>query len=461
LAEGRRDDILPGVIVNTRPGRQSVAPSILLRSIAAVFVFSIICSIATGESLHAPADQLARWQDAKFGLFIHFGPWSQTESGMIWALATTKDAQQRQQYFELYRTFNPTLFDADLWAKAARQSGAKYVVFTTKHHDGFCNFNSALTDYKITAPACPYSSTVHPDLTAEFVRAVRAQNLLTGLYYSHIDWHYPTGNWHRDTHIDESFIHDHADQWRNFADYEQGQVRELLTRYGAVDLFWFDVSWPRDAAKDTQQMLTMMRTLQPQMVINDRGTGDFADYVTPEQGIPNPIPAGPWETCFTISEGNGFWYKGPNAKYKSTPTLVRLLADVVSKGGNLLLNVGPKPDGSWPAEESERLAEMGRWLDRNGDAIYGCSRSPLAKDPEWGRVTQKGSKLFAIVFESKTPLLHLATDRSVTAAYLLDGGENVAFEKSADGTGSDLHYTMPASTTLPVVIVLDTASRQS
>jgi alpha-L-fucosidase len=462
LAEGRRDDILPGVIVNTRRRGPSVAPSILRRRPIAFLFAAVLSSVAAGQALHAPTDKLKQWQDTKFGLFIHFGPWSQTESGMIWPLATTKDVKQRQQYFELYRTFNPVNFDADAWAKAARASGAKYVVFTTKHHDGFCNFDSALTDYKITSPNCPYSASAQADLTADFVKATRAQNLLVGLYYSHIDWHYPTGNWHRDTHIDESFVHDHPTQWRNFAAYEQGQVRELVTKYGPLDLFWFDVSWPHDGDDDAKQMLTMMRSLQPNMLINDRGTGEFADFVTPEQGIPNPIPPGPWETCFTISEGNGFWYKGPSAKYKSAATLIRTLADIVSKGGNLLLNVGPKPDGSWPAEESERLQQIGSWLSVNGEAIYGCTRSGLATDPSWGRITQKGSRLYAIIFDPTTPMIDVPTERLIVAAHRLDGGESITFLKTADGVSVPrLGATQTQARGLPVVIVFDTAPAHS
>jgi len=458
LAEGRRDDILPGVIVNTPRRGQSVAPSISLHRAIAFLFAAVLCSVAAGQMFHAPADKLKQWEDAKFGLFIHFGPWSQTESGMIWPLATTKDIQQRQQYFELYRTFNPTKFDADQWAKAAKQSGAKYVVFTTKHHDGFCNFDSALTDFKITSPNCPYSASAHPDLTGEFVRAVRAQKLLIGFYYSHIDWHYPTGNWHRDTKIDETFIAAHPQQWHDFANYEQGQILELISKYGQLDLFWFDVSWPRDGVDDARQMLTMMRSWQPRMLINDRGTGEFADFVTPEQGIPSPIPDGPWETCLTISEGNGFWYKGPNAKYKSTETLVKLLADIVSKGGNLLLNVGPRPDGTWPQEESERLADIGRWLDRNGAAIYGCNRSPLKQVPDWGRVTQNGSRLYAIVFDRSRNSIVVPTPLRVTSARYLDGGAAVSIKQSAATRDVEVNLTAKPDTTLPFVIVFETGT---
>ena len=208
-------------------------------------------------------------------------------------------------------------------------------------------------------------------------------------------------------------------------------------------------------------MLTMMRSWQPRMLINDRGTGEFADFVTPEQGLPSPIPDGPWETCMTISEGNGFWYKGPNAQYKSTATLLHILANIVSKGGNLLLNVGPKPDGTWTTEESSRLAEIGQWLDHNGDADLRLRRKAVNDRSGLGPGHAKRVAALCDRFREQSTTLHLATDQKITAAHLLDGGRSIAFEKSADGTGVDLHYAMPPDTGLPIVIVLDTAPKHS
>ena len=451
---------MPGVIVNRRPRGQQAA-SAFLGCLAVTFVFASAARPAgAAEALHAPLEQKAAWDAAKFGLFFHFGPWSQTGNGSIWTIAKAKDPQEQQRYLDLYRTFNPTRFDADNWAKGARESGAKYVVFTTKHHDGFCNFDSALTDFKSTSPDCPYSKSAHPDLTAEFVRAMRAQKLVVGLYYSHIDWHHPNGNWDRNTVVDEAFIRNHPTEWRNFAAYERGQVLELLTRYDAIDSLWFDVFWPHDGAEDARQMMQMVRSIQPNLLINDRGTAEYADYETPEQGIPNPLPAGAWESCITISEGDGFWYKGSGAKYKSTETLVRLLVDIVSKGGHLLLNVGPRGDGSWPPEESERLAAIGKWLTRNGAAIYGSSPSTLKSVPDWGRFTQNGSRIYAIVFDPTRSSIALPKDLNVHTAHLLDGGAALEVTQPSTAIGdAEVHFAARTDTTLPIVIVFDTAGR--
>lgn len=429
-----RDDILRPVIVNTTSHAPTPAPySLSLRDRAGVrgsrewlsilLVLGTLTPLAVraDSPLHASSARLQFWQDAKLGLFIHWGPWSQSENGLIWSIETTKDPAQRARWLDLYKTFNPAKFDPDEWAKTAGDAGMKYVVFTTQHHDGFCNFDTALSDYRITAPDCPYSKSPRPDVTAEIVRAFRARKMKVGLYYSLIDWHHPDGAWHHNTAIDETFVRAHPDRWRAFAAHQAGQVRELLTHYGPIDILWFDVGWPKDAAPDARSMLRDVRTLQPDILVNDRGTLDFADFVTPEQGIPNPVPPGPWETCITISEGNGFWYKGPDAKYKSTPALIRILAEVVSRGGNLLLNIGPRSDGSFPPEETERLKELGQWLGTNCEAIYGTSRSPLADVPAWGRVTRKGSSLYLIVLDppkSGSPL-HLALPQKVTGAHLL------------------------------------------
>ncbi|HXE53681.1 MAG TPA: alpha-L-fucosidase [Tepidisphaeraceae bacterium] len=405
---------------------------------------------------------MRRWQDAKFGIFIHFGPWSQTEKGLIWPMTLTCSAKKRERDLNLYRTFNPIHFDATEWARAIRRSGARYAVFTTKHHDGFCNFDTALTNARITSPECPYSSSKSPDITRDFVDAMRAQKLMVGLYYSNVDWRHPDGVWHSHAKFDEAFPLAHPDRWRRFVSFEQGQVRELLTHYGPIDLFWFDVWWPKSGQGDAVPMLQMMRRLQPNMLINDRGTDGFADFVTAEQGIPNPVPDGPWESCFTISEGNGFWYKGPRAKYKSAAELIRLLADVASKGGNLLLNIGPKPDGSLVEQEVQRMEEIGNWLARNGQAIYGTTRGPLAHVPPWGRVTRRGSRLYLIVFDWPKPgtPLRLQLTQHVTAASLLGESAPVAFQALPDHSGVELHLPSAAPDPVASVIQLDFSESQ-
>lgn len=452
------------MFVNTRPAGPARARRIALIVVLAACLGNICgaAELAHGgpsEARHAPAQPLQRWRDAKLGIFIHFGPWSQTGNGLIWPINLTDSAQERSRYLDLYKTFNPIHFDANQWAEAARRSGARYVVFTTKHHDGFCNFDTALTDSRITGPACPYSSSPHPDITGELIKAVRDHGLLVGLYYSHVDWRHPDGVWHEHAKIDESFVATHPDRWQNFVAYEKGQVRELLTHYGRIDLFWFDVRWPRTGSADALPMLRMMRQLQPDLLINDRGTDGFADYSTPEQGIPNPVPPGPWESCITISQGDGFWYKGPQARYKSSTDLIRLLADVVSKGGNLLLNLGPRPDGTLVPEETQRLDELGRWLARNGEAIYGTTRGGLKEVPSWGRVTRRGSRLYLIVFDWPKPgtPLRLKSAEGVHRAYLLTENKPLSFHPAGDGSGIELELPPLPPDPAASVIAVDLA----
>jgi alpha-L-fucosidase len=413
-------------------------------------IFFILLS-SPAFAQHAPPDKLHRWQDAKFGLFVHFGPWSQTSSGLIWPLATTDSETQRKQWFALNQSFNPTGFNPDEWSRIAKESGAKYVVFTTKHHDGFCNFDTAFTDYRITAPSCPYSRSEHPDITAALVKSLRARDLMVGLYYSHIDWHHPDGGWFRNTAVDETFVGAHPDRWKRFAEYESNQVTELLTRYGPIDILWFDVRLPKDASPDARQMLARVRQLQPGILLNDRGTLEFGDFVTPEQGIPNPLPQKPWETCITITQGNGFWYKGENAQYKSTADLIRLLCDVASKGGNLLLNVGPRPDGTFTRDETQRLLEMGDWLRTNGPAVYETTASPLSETPAWGRITRKGTSLFCIIFTRPPPgsPLHIKLPYHVNRASPLGPGASA----QATPDGFDVSFSHPDE--LPPAIRVD------
>jgi alpha-L-fucosidase len=453
FAAGRRDDILPRVVVNTRFCAGFPSPWAL---VAVSLVLTNALAFASDVSTHAPAARLRKWQDGKLGLFIHYGPWSQTQQGSIWKVAQTSTSE-RERYFSLYKTFNPNRFEALSLAALAKRAGMRYVVFTTKHHDGFCNFDSALTDFKITSPSCPYSQMPHPDLTRGVIEAFRKQGLMVGLYYSHVDWHHPGGGWHHDARLDPSFLTEHPDRWHEYVEYETGQVRELLTRYGPIDIFWFDIFWPQEGMADAIPMLRMMRQLQPDMLINNRGTGEFGDFITPEQGVPDKPYPQPWETCMTISDGPGFWYKGPHAKYKSALEIVRVLADVASKGGNLLLGVGPQPDGTLPPEEIERLEQLGSWLKENGEAVYGTSHSPLDEVPSWGRVTRRDSRLFLIVFDwpaHGTPL-RLRLKEPVTGASIL--GENVEVTLRRGRGAGDLEIVRSAVpvNSMPTVVKLD------
>jgi alpha-L-fucosidase len=339
-------------------------------------------------STETPAQKEARlkwWTDARFGMFIHWGLYS-LPARHEWVKKNERIADaDYQQYFDL---FNPDLYDPRAWARMARQAGMKYAVITSKHHEGFCLFDSKFTDYKATrTPA-------GRDLIREWVTAFRAEGLRVGFYYSLIDWHHPSytidRNHPQSATTDEEYAK--LNQGRDMSVYRQylkDQVRELLTNYGTIDIIWLDFSFPDGkfgkgrADWDSVNLLKMVRELQPGIIVNDRldllDVEGGWDFRTPEQYKPrewvtmNGLRV-PWETCQTFS---GSWgYYRDEMTWKDPSQLVELLAETVSKGGNLLLNVGPTSRGTFDERAQERLSAMGRWMQVNSRSIYGCTQAP-------------------------------------------------------------------------------------
>ncbi len=323
--------------------------------------------------------------DQKFGLLLHWGPYSQwgiVESWSIcsedepWCQRSLRDyAEYVRRYEELKTTFNPVGFDPAAWAAAARAAGMRYVVFTTKHHDGFCMFDTRQTDYRITDPGCPFHGDVNADVTRALFAACRRQGLGTGAYFSKPDWHHPA-YWDRYwAHPDRNVNYDvvrYPEKWACFSDFTFRQIEELVSGYGPLDILWLDGGWvnPGNRGQDIgmPRIAAMARRHQPGLIVVDRAVGGrYENYRTPEQQVPEKPLAGPWETCMTMATS---WSFKPGDVYKPVGELIRLLADVVAKGGNLLLNVGPAPDGTLPAAALERLAEIGAWMAVNGSAIY-------------------------------------------------------------------------------------------
>jgi alpha-L-fucosidase len=370
---------------------------------------------------------LEAWQDLKFGFMMHWGAYSQWGVVESWSLCSEDQpwcsrngadyAGYVRRYEELPKSFNPVNFDPDKWAAAAWAAGMRYVVFTTKHHDGFCMFDSKFTGYKITGDVCPFRTHPKADVTRHIFDAFRQKGFRTGAYFSKPDWHhddYWAPEWATPNRCNNYDIRKYPQRWQRFEDFTFNQIRELMTGYGRVDILWLDGGWVRPDSTITEEVRSwgydlpkwgqnidmariarMARERQPGILIVDRSVhGPFENYRTPEQQVPGKTLPYPWETCMTMADS---WSYSFSPNYKSTRQLVHTLVDIVAKGGNFLLNVAPGPTGELDAEAYDRLRELGEWMSLNGEAIY--ATRPLAPYKE-GKVclTQKkdGKTIYAI-----------------------------------------------------------------
>jgi len=375
--------------------------------IASASVVALIASVlAASGAVHAPPavppkdERLAWWRDARFGMFIHFGlysvpagTWDGKPVGGIgeWLL---QNAKVDPIVYErtLVPQFNPSKFDAREWARIAKDAGMGYVVITTKHHDGFALWDSAASDYDVMAT--PFRR----DIMKELSEAVNAEGMRMCWYHSIMDWHHPDYQPRREW--DQRPVDPLS--FPRYAKYMFAQLRELLTKYGDIGILWFDGEWEGTWNHDWGKMTDdFVRSLQPRIIVNNRvdsgraGMEGFSadehargDYGTPEQTIPpNGMPGKDWETCMTMNDTWG--YKTTDQNWKSAQVMIRMLCDIASKGGNFLLNVGPKGDGTIPEESVARLKRMGEWMRVNGEAIRGTTASPFTRKFPWGRVTMK------------------------------------------------------------------------
>jgi alpha-L-fucosidase len=348
------------------------------------------------------------WHQAKFGMFIHWGLYS-VLGRHEWAME--EEGIPVAEYELLAKRFTPKPNAARAWARLARQAGQKYMVMTTKHHEGFCLFNTQYTDYCAPKQACGR------DLVEEYVEAARAEGMRVGFYHSLMDWHHPDG---------ARCATDEAAR-RRFVDYVHGQIRELLTNYGKIDILWYDVSWPLDAAGwESEKMNRMVFELQPEIIVNNRNKlpGDFS---TPEQHITAEKGGRAWESCMTMNDSWG--YQAADDDWKSPKRIVRNLVTCARDGGNYLLNIGPHGDGSIPEESVNALTSVGRWMDKNGQTIYQAEPCRV-RSSNFAGFTRKGNTLYMHVhfWPGETVALGGLTNK-VVSARLLASGKKVEFQQ--------------------------------
>ncbi|HPO16396.1 MAG TPA: alpha-L-fucosidase [Candidatus Hydrogenedentes bacterium] len=397
----------------------------MLALIVAMVFQAPVCAAPANGAADSGTERIAWFNEAKFGLFVHWGPFSvqgNDPNAAFDYFAMKEDAKLREEFRNYADQFNPKAFDAMAWVNAAKSAGMRYLIFTSKHHDGYCMFDSALTDFD-TMEGAPKQ-----DYVGELVKAARAGGIKIGFYYSMLDWRHPDYTANIDKFVNE---------------YLFGQVKELCTNYGPIDCLWFDGEWDYPSPVwRAPELVQMIRALQPNILINDRlGKGErgitpLADFYTREQPseMNTTMPFErekpySWEACMTIGD---FWqYSLKDKKFKSGPELVRILVDVVSRGGNLLLNVGPAPDGEIPKHLLDRLHYIGAWMHVNGESIYGTTRGPFKAFPA-GKCTAKGNRLYIHIERSPGERLALSgLQNTIQKAWFLKTGKALSFDNTA------------------------------
>jgi alpha-L-fucosidase len=397
----------------------------------------------TGSPQPGDADRERRmkwWHQARFGMFIHFGVYS-TIARHEWEMEN--EAVPISEYTAHAKLFKPARGSAREWARLAKAAGMKYMVLTTKHHEGFCNFNTKLTDYNAVKQGPGY------DIVGEYVEAARAEGMRVGFYYSLMDWHHPDG---------ARCATDEAARKR-FVEYTHGLIRELLTNYGKIDVLWYDVAWPLDAnGWESVRMNEMIFSLQPDIIVNNRNKLD-GDFSTPEQRIEASKGDRAWESCMTLNDSWG--YQRADDNWKSAKTVIRNLVTCSRDGGNYLLNIGPKPDGSIPPESVKVLTEVGRWMQTNGGTIYGSDMCQPRRSAYAG-YTRKGNTLYMHVhFWPGEYVAICGLKNKVQSVRIMKTGEKVPFTQDGFQTKlTGLPMEAPDSPVTTIAIECDGEPQQ-
>jgi len=420
--------------------------------------------------------KIETWQGLKFGLLMHWGAYSQWGIVESWSICPEEYGwcerkmgsnprnyfDYKKEYENLKNTFNPVDFDPALWAKAAKDAGMRYIVFTTKHHDGFCMFDSKYTDYKVTNPLCPFSENPKANISKEIFNAFRNEGLWAGAYFSKPDWHHPD-YWDpyyppRDRHVNYSPA-ENPEKWQSFVDFTHNQVLELVKDYGPIDILWFDGGWVAKESKSNildwyeknlddsedgylknrainqdirmDELVKKLRDIKKDIIVVDRAVeGPNQNYLTPENQVPDSLLPFPWESCI-ISSGSWSWIKNP--KYMTGAKAVHLLIDVVAKGGNLLLNIAPGPDGKWDQGAYELLKEIGSWMNINSEAIYDTHPFYPYKLGKMCFTEKKDNVYIHCLFEEKEIIpneliIPIFDDKAISSIELLGIDYNIEWE---------------------------------
>ena len=386
------------------------------------------------------AERIKWWHEARFGMFIHFGVYS---SLMRHEWVMENEAIPIDQYQAHARNFKPAKGSARGWAKLAKNAGMKYMVLTTKHHEGFCNFDTKLTTYNAVRQGPGY------DIVADYVGAARAEGMRVGFYYSLMDWHHPDG---AHCAMDESAR-------KRFVEYTHGLIRELMTNYGEISVLWYDVPWPLDAdGWESERMNKMVFELQPDIIVNNRNKLD-GDFSTPEQRIVAEEGGRAWESCMTLNDSWG--YQRADDNWKSAKTVIRNLISCSRDGGNYLLNIGPKADGSIPQESIDVLTAVGRWMQTSGDTIYG-SDICQPRRANYASFTRKANTLYMHVhFWPGEEVAIGGLMNKVLSARLPKTGQTLAFRQDGFSTKfTGLPNHAPDSPVTTIAIQCDGEPRQ-
>ncbi len=412
---------------------------------------------------YTPSPQIlasqAEFADDRFGIFLHWGIYSMFAQGE-WYL---NYGPLQSEYSKAAKGFYPAGFNADEWVKAIKDAGARYICFTTRHHDGFSMYDTEASDYNIV-DATPFGR----DVLKELAEACERHDIKLHLYYSHIDWgrdDYPQGRTGRTTGVDTI-----NSDWPHYYDFMNSQIKELLTNYGPIRCIWFDGWWDHDEDAEPfdwqlDEQYALVHSLQPGCLVgNNHHQTPFEgeDIQIFERDIPGQNTAGlsgqaiahlPLETCNTM---NGMWgYKVRDTNYKDSRTLIRYLVNTAGMGANLLLNIGPRPDGRLPEQSLDRLKEIGEWMRANGETIYGTVAADF-ESPEWGTATVKGDRMYVHVLTPSTTDIHVPTSLKVKEAREFAGGKKVKFSRNSD-KGITLHLDrLPDETDYIVELELKT-----